>query len=430
VNDALEPVVVDALNIARRWLGDLSLADQINVQLSSEPLAGAIDVVGIGKAAREMVRAVEVSFVGSVARRFIVCDADSARREPSDDTVRIGAHPLPTVASVQAARELISFLESGSESNATVFVISGGASSLCNLVEPPLTLDDLETMWRFALRAGIDITTLNQLRAATSQIAGGRILQHLRSRESLSLLMVDNVVSGAPWVASGLTYEVNFSVVEVEALIDAFQIDDHGLIERIRAASSHRRNSFASTAALPHRNVVVAEPSMMLSAAASTASALGYHVISLGANVVGEASDVAHQMCEIAHSLTTSEPVCVIAAGEATVSLTGSGTGGRCQEMAWATAPLLAQSDRACSFVAHASDGRDHVAGVAGAWADNATMTRIIEAGINWSRTLEQHNTGPALEAIGQLISGEHTGWNLCDLYVLCVGAGEDGGFQ
>jgi len=42
------------------------------------------------------------------------------------------------------------------------------------LPAPPLTLDDLNRIWLAALRAGVDITTLNQIRATTSLIAGGQ----------------------------------------------------------------------------------------------------------------------------------------------------------------------------------------------------------------------------------------------------------------
>jgi glycerate 2-kinase len=101
-----------------------------------------------------------------------------------------------------------------------------------------------------------------------------------------------------------------------------------------------------------------------------------------------------------------------------TVKVSGEGEGGRSQEFAWLMADVLARSGRTGAFVAQASDGRDHVENVAGAWVDEATFGEISAHGIDWASVAESHDTYPALRAAGHLIDGEHTGWNLCDLYV------------
>lgn len=425
MSDRLEPVVRDALDISSRWLNELSMTQCVTEQMSQVECIGRVDVVGIGKAAREMVAAIEVVVGQRIGRRFIVCDSDSAHRGAADIAVRVGEHPLPGIGSERAARELIGFLQSANKSDTTIFAISGGASSLCNLVQGPLTVEDLETLWHCALRAGVDITTLNRLRAATSKIAGGRILSHVQTATSYALILVDNVVSGAQWVASGLTYEVDFNGSEIEDLIGLFQIADPELTNRIRESTKERSRLSVSSSELRHNNLIVAEPARMLTIAMQTAANLGYEVFSLGDAVVGEAREVARHMCDVASSIHSPKPFCVIGAGEVTVSIVRSGSGGRCQELVWAAAPLLEAMERASGLVAHASDGRDHTVGAAGAWANNATMKRISDARISWTDTLDAHDTGPALASIDQRIGGAHTGWNLCDLYVLCVAASQ-----
>ena len=72
-------------------------------------------------------------------------------------------------------------------------------------------------------------------------------------------------------------------------------------------------------------------------------------------------------------------------------------------------------------FVARASDGRDYLEGVGGAWVSESTMARIAELGLDWSRVTQTHDTYPALRELGQLIEGGHTGWNLCDIYVAVI---------
>jgi glycerate 2-kinase len=79
---------------------------------------------------------------------------------------------------------------------------------------------------------------------------------------------------------------------------------------------------------------------------------------------------------------------------------------------------VLARSGRRGAFVAQASDGRDYVEDVAGAWVADATMAKTIARGLDWASVAESHDTYPALRTLGQLIDGQHTGWNLCDIYV------------
>ncbi len=414
-------VVSDAFAISSSWLDVLSMEELVAAQLATRELGDAIDVVGIGKAAREMTSATRGALGDRVRRQLVICDADGARRSPRDAHVLVGEHPLPGLGSRAAARALVEFLHEGATSSATVFLISGGASSLCNLVQEPLGPSDLEQLWRGALRAGLDITTLNKLRAATSKIAGGLILREVSTATSLSLILVDNVVSGAPWVASALTYDVEFSFDEVDNLIERFDLHDAALVQRVRDAAHERARRAELPVTTVHDNVVLATPSQMLEVAIDEARHRGYEVCSLGAEITGEACEIARELVRVASAHSSAQPLCVIGAGEATVSLSRGGVGGRCQELAWASAPELANLRGSSALVARASDGRDHVANVAGAWADADTLTRLESAGLDWSDVLRRHDTNPALATIEQLIPGEHTGWNLCDLYVLCV---------
>jgi glycerate 2-kinase len=104
--------------------------------------------------------------------------------------------------------------------------------------------------------------------------------------------------------------------------------------------------------------------------------------------------------------------------GEVTVRVGGAGTGGRCQEFAWYMAKVLAELDRDAAFVARASDGRDFVEGVGGAWVERSTLERVLTSGVDWLAVAQANDSHSALRTLGQLLEGGHTGWNLCDLYV------------
>jgi hydroxypyruvate reductase len=191
-------LVSDVRSISEQWLMELELSTLLEGHLENRvELDGGVDVVALGKASREMADAAQSLLGTRTRRRLIVCDVDSARLEPDAPDVLIGEHPVPGEGSLAAARALLDFLAQPSHAQFTLFLLSGGASSLCALPAAPLQISDMQAVWDAALAHGIDITALNKLRAATSAIAGGTVLRHVRTPHSQTLIMVDNVVSGA-----------------------------------------------------------------------------------------------------------------------------------------------------------------------------------------------------------------------------------------
>ena len=404
--------------ISTRWLVDLNLASLIaNCLDDSSALEGSVDVVAIGKASREMARAAH-SALGPRLRRTLVISDVGQQSETSSEVVLIGEHPTPGPGSLRAGEELSSFLGSDGYADSVLFLLSGGASSLCVLPSLPLTLDDLNQIWRGALRAGIDITTLNKIRATTSLIAGGALLRHVRSTHSTSLILVDNVVSGAEWVASAMTYDYRPSREEAEALWASIDLDAT-LRARMLSAFTNRSRLMDVAPGPVHENVVVGEPAMILPPTIEEATRRGYQVIDLGAQVIGDVDMVAREWGNAVRNADAR--TVVVGVGEVTVQVEGSGRGGRCQEFAWRMARELNDLARPSVFVARASDGRDYLEGVGGAWVSESTMARIAELGLDWSRVTQTHDTYPALRELGQLIEGGHTGWNLCDIYVAVI---------
>ena len=413
----------NALAIAADWLETLDLKALVADALAHES-AELVDLVAIGKAAGEMSDAARAAIGARVGRRLIISDASGAALRSEDDAVVVGEHPVPGEGSLASARRLVSFLAATTDAALTVFLVSGGASSLCSWPADPLGLDGLAELWRAALGAGLDITTLNQLRAATSMIAGGGVLRAVSTARSRSLIMVDNVVSGAPWVASGLTYDFEPSPADLAALLERVDLRDP-LASRVTAAAATRRVVMDRPVRTQHDNVVVADPGLLLEHASARAAELGYDVHRLGSSLQGDVDEVAKRFAAVLDDLA-SRPGrhCVLGVGEATVHVRGSGVGGRCQELAWTMAPVLERLGLPACFVARSSDGRDYVEGVAGAWVDDSTPQRVRDAGLDWAAIKADNDSHRGLETLGQLIAGGHTGWNLCDLYVAVIESG------
>ncbi len=233
----------NALAISDEWRDEVSLRELITTQLQeADVLCDTSDIVAIGKASRAMASACREILGERVRRTLLVVDEADLDDVPTSDLV-VGEHPFPGAGSLRAGERLLTFLAESTDATCTIFLVSGGASSLCARPQAPIDEDDLRELFHAALESGVDITTLNKLRAATSSIAGGVVLRHVRTDRSLALVMVDNVISGAPWVASALTYEYEPTQSDVLALLG--QIDRLGtpLARRVSESSERRRQA-------------------------------------------------------------------------------------------------------------------------------------------------------------------------------------------
>jgi glycerate-2-kinase len=412
----------DALAISDAWLEKLNLRGLIGQQLRESNVLGCdVDVVAVGKAAREMASALHDVLGERVQRQLVIVDEGPAFSLDSDVEFVIGDHPLPGLGSLMAGERLVEFLERASDAECTIFLVSGGASSLCSFPQSPVDLGDLHELFEAVLESGADITTLNQLRAASSRIAGGAILRSVRTPRSLSLIMVDNVVSGEQWVASGLTFDYVATRADVEELLDALGRGSTRLSEKIVEACERRNEVMSAPVTTIHLNRVIAEPSQVLSAATDEATRRGYRVINVGGSLHGDVQDVVALLEELLASEPMGpEPLCVVGVGEVTLRVRETGVGGRCQDFAWRMAKVLNGNERDAVALARATDGRDFVQGIAGGWVDETTLRRARERGVEWSSVVENSDSYTALHELGQLIAGGRTGWNLCDVY-LCV---------
>ncbi|HQU26203.1 MAG TPA: DUF4147 domain-containing protein [Acidimicrobiales bacterium] len=409
-------LLADALEIARS-LERLDLGAAVAERLAEAGVPGStggpVDLVGVGKAAPELVRAARRALRARVGRVLTIAEA------PGEGVV-VGDHPRPGTRSLAAGARLLDFLEAGSASALTLFLVSGGASSLAVAPVAPVAVEDLAALFDAATARGVDVVALNRLRAAVSWLGGGAVLERVRTAASLALVLVDVVVGGAPWVASALTYDYRPDDAEVAELLEAVGLTGSPLAARVREAAATRRAALGPPGG--HANLVLLEPGDWRAAAHEAARRLGYDVVDLG-SALGVSPERLVAAVAGALERPSDRPVCVLGVGETTPELGDApGRGGRCQEWCALVAPVLARARGPALALGFASDGRDHERGVGGAWSDDTTVARARSRGLDLAGALARHDTHELHAALGQLLEGGHTGWNLCDLYLVVAG--------
>jgi hydroxypyruvate reductase len=157
-------------------------------------------------------------------------------------------------------------------------------------------------------------------------------------------------------------------------------------------------------------NHIVAAPQISLDAAAEVARAAGYTPLILGDSLEGEAREVGIVMAGIARQVLThgqpvARPCAILSGGETTVTLRGTGRGGRNVEFLLSLA--IALGGLPVHAIACDTDGIDGVEDIAGAICGPDTLTRARAAGLNPVAELANNNGHGFFGALGdQVITG------------------------
>lgn len=404
------------------------------------PLAGysRILLIGAGKAAAPMAQAVEALLGERIDEGLIVVKEGHAL--PLERTRSIeGGHPLPDERSVRAAAELTALAEKADQRTLVINLVSGGASALLSspvdLPEHRLSLADIQETTRLLLASGATIQEMNCLRRHLLLLAGGRLAERLFPATVVSLILSDVVGDALETIASGptvpdpTTYAEALSIVERLGIGARLPTSVSGLLEA--GARGELPDTPKPGVAVFTRgaNLLIGTNALALAAARGAAEQLGYNVLVLTSRLVGEAREVAKVLAAVAAEVAVNgapcrRPACLLAGGETTVTLRGSGTGGRNQELALAYLLELERSREALeasSLLSFSTDGEDGPTTAAGAFADRSALASAIGMGLSLSASLRENDSHSLFDRVGGLYVTGPTNTNVCDIQIILI---------
>jgi hydroxypyruvate reductase len=160
---------------------------------------------------------------------------------------------------------------------------------------------------------------------------------------------------------------------------------------------------------------------------------LGYKTTILSSTITGETREAAASHAAVAREIIArgdplSRPACLLSGGETTVTIKGTGKGGRNQEFALAAA-IGIDGLPDTVILSGGTDGTDGPTDAAGAVADGTTIPRAREAGLDPEAFLENNDSYHFFEKLGDLLITGPTLTNVMDLRVILVGKELSSGF-
>jgi glycerate-2-kinase len=326
-----------------------------------------------------------------------------------------GAHPSPDEQGEASCRRLLELAGSLGEEDLFVVLLSGGASALLAAPRPGLSLEDVRTTTTALLSSGATIHQLNAVRRQLLAAAGGGLGRAAAPARVVTLVLSDVLGDLIPDIASGPTVPSPTTAADALGVLGGLGVVadiPRSVVDVLRARVETADNNAWVDRSQIH---VLANNRTAVEAAAACLADRGYRTVAHPGDLTGEARDRGALLARFAEAFSSRRPTAFVAGGETTVTVRGSGTGGRNHELALAAALELA-GRRQVVILAAGTDGIDGLSDAAGAVVDAGTPARARAAGVDLAAALAGNDSGPALAATGDAIRTGPTGTNVCDL--------------
>ena len=375
---------------------------------------GRVLVLALGKAAVAMAGAALEALEGVEVAGAVVAPAVDQRVGPLEGLS--GGHPVPDADSFRAGRHLLDLARGAGGDDLVLVLISGGGSALAEVPAPGLTLHDLAEANRALLRSGVPIAGVNTVRRHLSSFKGGRLAEAAGPARLVTLAVSDVVgspmeaIAGGPTVPDPTTYAEALAVLEDGAVA----VPDAVRAVLREGAAGRRPETAKAGPAFAGPAVVIADGAAAARGAAAAARARGISARVGSTAVEGEARRVGARLASDACRLTPGEML--VCAGETTVSVAGTGRGGRNQELALAAGIALEDRPEGVLVVSFATDGVDGPTDGAGGIGDPGTVARGRARGLSAAAALDANDSHTYLTATGDLLRCGPTGTNVGDL--------------
>lgn len=385
--------------------------------------AGRTVVIGAGKAAASMARAVESHWDGELSGTVVTAQGHAVACERIE--VIESGHPVPVEAGRRAAERVLSRVQGLGPEDLVLCLISGGGSALLPLPADGLSLEDKQAITRALLRSGATIGQINTVRRHLSRIKGGRLGAACHPAQLVTLAISD-VPGDDPFdIASGPTVADPTTCADALAVLDRYGID---LPAAARAAL--QRGDWESVKPGDGRLAraefrVVAAPQTALEAAARVTAACSVEPVILSDRLEGEAREVGQAMAALVRRVIEQgqpyrPPCLLLSGGETTVTVRGHGCGGRNVEFLLAFGAALGPCP-GVHALAGDTDGVDGMAAVAGAVWRPDTLARAAARGLDPLRFLDDNDAHTFFGALGDSLATGPTLTNVNDFRAVLI---------
>ena len=380
-------------------------------------LTGRVVVLAIGKAAVPMAEGCR-DVLGSRIETGIILTKDGhlGGGVPGFEAFE-ARHPLPDERGIAATQHILSVVQDLTDQDVVIALISGGGSALLEAPLDGISLEDFQRTTDVLLRAGAPIQHLNAVRSTISKVKGGGLRRVIGDATCVSLILSDVLGNDPAVIASGPTIPATPDADRALALLDQYGVTSQipgPVLDAMKTLQGRSEPAPEHSGDIWH---IVGDNRKLLDRIRESAEARHLSVETAWQNQEGEARELGREFVALAQGAKHVD--LLLGGGEATVTVSGDGSGGRNTEFALAVAIALDEESIADWVVASlGSDGQDGSVDAAGAIADASTVKRAAEQGLDAADYLARNDSGSFFAALDDLVTPGPTGTNVNDVYL------------
>lgn len=379
--------------------------------LDYKPGSGRIIVVAAGKAAWQMANAAS-SCLERIDDGIVITKYDHVMGDIKGLSCYEAGHPVPDENSFNATQKALDLVSNLNKEDSVIFLLSGGGSALFE--KPLISGDELSDITNQLLASGADIVEMNTLRKRLSAVKGGKFAQACLPAKVYSIILSDIIGDPLDMIASGPAYPDSSTCEQAKAIVKKYDIKLSESALKLLDIDTPKNLDNVET-------IVTGSVRQLCLAAAKTCEELGYEPTILTDELCCEARHAGSFLSSILRThKNTDKKLAFIAGGETIVHLTGSGVGGRNQEIALGAAFGISDIKGAAIFSV-GSDGTDGPCDAAGGYVDYETVSDLKANDIDLFKELSNNNAYNALKAVDGLIITGPTGTNVNDVSVALI---------
>jgi glycerate 2-kinase len=387
-------------------------------------------VTGGGKASGSMAEALE-QILGQYITKGLVNIPHGSEHKTEIIKFQQASHPTPDKSGVQGTSRMLEIAEQAKKEELIICLISGGGSSLMPLPRDGITIEDKRELTDALLKCGATVNEINTVRKHISDFKGGWLAKKAYPATVLNLMLSDVVGDPLGFIASGPTVPDSTTFSEAIKVLKKCGLWDNAPATIKKVLSDGEKGLTPETPKANDKafkkvyNVIIGNNRFASLAALEQLRSATLNTLLLTSSLEGEARHVGVMLASIAREVALSgnpipKPAGIIAGGEATVTVTGKGLGGRNQEISLAAALKVSGMDGVV-VASLSTDGVDGPTDAAGAIVDGKTKSRAEEMDLNPEEFLAENDSYNFFSKLGDLIFTGPTGTNVNDVSVIVV---------
>lgn len=380
--------------------------------LEGVTFSGRVILVAAGKAAWQMAKAAH-DYLGNRIDQGIVITKYHHVKAPIGNLICYEAgHPIPDDNSFRATQTALDLVSGLTEQDTVLFLLSGGGSALFE--KPLVSGEELQDITSQLLSCGAEITEINTIRKRLSSVKGGRFAQCCAPAKVFSIVLSDIIGDPLDMIASGPAYPDTSTCEQAKCIAEKYALKLSPLAVQCLETETPKALSNVTTQ-------ITGSVRQLCAAAETAAQKLGYKTYILTDQLCCQAKEAGSFLASIAKThYGSGKKLAFIAGGETVVKLTGSGKGGRNQELALSAASLIDGLENVCIF-SIGSDGTDGPTDAAGGYVDGDTAATLRAMDISIYDVLNRNDAYHALQKTDGLFFTGPTGTNVNDVAVVLL---------